>query len=218
MAVKEKKNNIFSIVVLVICIVAVIVIGYIILKPKELHKNTNQNNTTEKEIQESQPTKPIEQPNWEDAANTKLPDEFIPKENRQVAPDFSLPDLKGNMISLSDFNGKFVLIDFTTTWCKWCETQKPSILELIDMNKDDFVVLAIDVRESVQDINAHYPNGPEYELLLDQQGEIAKMYGVQGYPFYLLISPSGEVIYYQSGFKANMTESVNAVLEEVRNN
>ncbi|MCK5847573.1 MAG: TlpA family protein disulfide reductase [Caldisericia bacterium] len=221
MTVKKKNNNIFLSIILVICIVAVIIVGYIFfIKPKALSSNISTYTPTEKEAQETQPKKPTEPigpTDLKENTGAKLPNEFIPKENRQIAPDFTLPDLDNNIVSLSDFRGNFVLLDFTTTWCTWCETQKPAILELMDMNKEDFVVLAIDVRESTQEIKNHYPNGPEYELLLDQSGDVASMYGLSGYPYYLLISPIGEVIYYQSGFKQNMRENVNAVLKEVRN-
>jgi peroxiredoxin len=166
---------------------------------------------------------PVNQPSQPDrfvdskvAAN--LPVEFIPKENRQEVPDFTLPDLDQNSVSLSDFKGKFVLLDFTATWCRWCETQKPQILELVDQNKTDFTVLAIDVQETEQEIRAHYPNGPEYPLVLDKDGQIKQMFGVRGIPFYLLVSPTGEAVYYQSGYKEDMTQRVNAVLEEVRKN
>ena len=136
MAVKKKKNNIFLIVVLVISIVAVIVIGYIaFVNPKPISKGISKSNPTEKESQEPHQTEPIEPTDLKENTSTKLPNEFIPKENRQLAPEFSLPDLNNNTVNLSDFKGKFVLLDFTTTWCKWCETQKPSILELIDINK-----------------------------------------------------------------------------------
>jgi peroxiredoxin len=150
------------------------------------------------------------------AAN--LPDEFIPKENRQEVPDFTLPDLDQNSVSLSDFAGKFVLLDFTATWCRWCETQKPQILELMEQNQTDFTVLAIDVQETEQEVRAHYPNGPEYPLVLDKDGSVNQMFGVRGFPFYLLVSPTGEAVYYQSGYKEDMTQRVNAVLEEVRKN
>lgn len=173
--------------------------------------------TTEVENDDpAQPKKPEDFVNSQSLA--KLPQEFIPKGNRQVVPEFTLPDLDQNPISFSDFRGKFVLLDFTTTWCGWCEAQKPSILELMKKHPDDFRVLAIDVQETEQDIRSHYPNGPEYPLVLDKDGSITQMFGVQGFPFYVLVSPKGELVYYQSGYLEDMTQRVTAVLEEVRKN
>lgn len=219
---KKNKNNVTLYIVLALVAVLVIVI-FVLVRcngnseplPSDI-SSVNPGTNTEQADSTNVPIRPDDL--VDKNANAKLPDTFVPKENRQIAPDFTLPDLNGKNISLSDFQGQFLLLDFTTTWCGWCERQKPSLLELMEQNPDDFSVLAIDCRESKADVEAHYPNGPEYPLVLDETGQITSSYGVSGFPFYLLLSPTGEVIYYQSGYKEDMTSRVNAVLNEVRKN
>lgn len=222
--VMNKKENRSSALLWIVLLLVVFIVA-VFLVVRSTRNNTADNNsnkdvtsvTTDVEKDNSaQPSKPEDFVNSQ--ALAKLPQEFIPKGNRQVVPEFTLPDLDQNPVSLSDFEGKFVLIDFTTTWCRWCEVQKPSILELMEKHPDDFRVLAIDVQETEQEIRAHYPNGPEYPLVLDKDGSITQMFGVQGFPFYLLVSPSGEMVYYQSGYLEDMTQRVTAVIEEVRKN
>lgn len=214
----KKDNKSFTLVWVVLLIllfaVAILLIVQFSNSSSDTTSRTPTDTTTNNPV--NQPPQPDDFVDSKVAAN--LPDEFIPKENRQEVPGFTLPDLDQNSISLSDFAGKFVLLDFTATWCRWCETQKPQILELMEQNQNDFTVLAIDVQETEQEVRAHYPNGPEYPLVLDQDGKVNQMFGVRGFPFYLLVSPSGEAVYYQSGYKEDMTQRVNAVLEEVRKN
>ena len=59
-------------------------------------------------------------------------------ENR--APSFMLKDVRGNNVSLSDFNGKVVVIDFWTTWCSWCKETTQELEKLHNNYKDRDVV------------------------------------------------------------------------------
>ena len=71
------------------------------------------------------------------------------KQNIEVgkeAPDFTLKNLNGDEVSLSDYRGKIVLINFWATWCKWCDKEMPDLQKLGKEN-DDIVVLAVDVME-----------------------------------------------------------------------
>ncbi|MDD4028908.1 MAG: TlpA disulfide reductase family protein [Caldisericia bacterium] len=218
----KKDNRNLTLVWVGLLIVLFVVVIFLIVKSTSRRDNTSLNSggLTSSETKPNDSVNPPTKPEDYVDSNVlaKLPQEFIPIGNRQEVPDFTLPDLDQKTITLSDFRGTFVLLDFTTTWCRWCETQKPSILELMEKNQDDFRVLAIDVQETEQEIRAHYPNGPEYPLVLDKDGKVTQMFGVKGFPFYLLVSPTGEVIYYQSGYVEDMTQRVNAVLEEVRKN
>jgi cytochrome c biogenesis protein CcmG/thiol:disulfide interchange protein DsbE len=54
----------------------------------------------------------------------------------QIAPDFILEDLDGNKISLSDFEGKVLFLNFWATWCPPCRAEIPDFIEVYDMYKD----------------------------------------------------------------------------------
>jgi len=61
----------------------------------------------------------------------------------QEAPDFTLTDIEGNQVSLSDFKGKVILLDFWATWCGPCKMEIPSFIELQNDYRDDVVVLGV---------------------------------------------------------------------------
>jgi len=83
----------------------------------------------------------------------------------QTAPDFTLTDINGKEVSLSDYKGKVILLDFWATWCGPCRMEIPSFIQLQDEYKDDVVVLGIsldqggpkDVVPFAKKMNINYP-------------------------------------------------------------
>jgi peroxiredoxin len=64
----------------------------------------------------------------------------------QMAPDFTLEDLNGNKISLSDFEGKVLFLNFWATWCPPCRAEIPDFIEVYNKYKDqDIAILGISV-------------------------------------------------------------------------
>ena len=61
--------------------------------------------------------------------------------------DFMLPDLEGKPVSLSDFRGKWVIVNYWATWCPPCLDEIPELVSLHDDNSDKLVVLGIDYEE-----------------------------------------------------------------------
>lgn len=93
------------------------------------------------------------------------------------APDFHLKDVNGKTVSLSDYKGKTLIIDFWATWCKPCLMSFPSIASVMDKYKDNPNVkfLFIDVREKGED----YPekvkgflkeSGYPFDVVYDEKG------------------------------------------------
>jgi len=74
------------------------------------------------------------------------PPQAVSQEQAPQAPDFTLQDMDGNMVSLSDYRGKLVFVNFWATWCGPCRNEIPHFVELIDKYGDDgFVILGITV-------------------------------------------------------------------------
>ena len=113
-----------------------------------------------------------------------------------LAPDFSLQDLAGGRISLSEHKGKVVLIDFWDTWCPPCRRALPRLQELSDAYAGDLVVIGVamgrdgeaKVRSYVESNQLTFPfalaDAPQYSVLRDYGG-------VQSLPTTFLVDREG---------------------------
>lgn len=118
------------------------------------------------------------------------------------APNFQLETLEGKNVSLKDFRGKKVLVNFWATWCPYCIQEMPDLNKLYIENKDkDFVVLAVDVGESKADVEKYIKDNPyDFEVLLDKDGRVSMEYLVRGIPTSFMIDKEGII----RGIKMNM--------------
>ncbi|MGO1819198.1 MAG: TlpA family protein disulfide reductase [Senegalia sp. (in: firmicutes)] len=117
-------------------------------------------------------------------------------EKGKPAPDFTLKTLNGEDASLSDYKGKIVLINFWATWCKYCDEEMPDLEKLYNENKDDLVVLAVDVGEEEEKVRDYIEKGGyTFPVLLDKNSSIAqKNYYVSAYPTSYFIDEDGNLI------------------------
>ncbi len=95
------------------------------------------------------------------------------------APDFTLKNLEGSEISLKDFEGKAVFLNFWASWCGPCRDEMPSMEKLWQRFKEnDFVILAVDLRESRGEVVSFMKEyGLTFPVLLDSKGEVGAMFG-----------------------------------------
>ncbi len=122
--------------------------------------------------------------------------EFEPVIAGKEAPDFTLPDLQGKMVKLSDFRGKVVFLNFWATWCKPCEEEMPSMQALYNSLKGrDFEMLAVSVDskggEVVQEFVDKYRI--TFPVLHDQDGKVKETYKTTGVPETFIIDQNGVV-------------------------
>jgi len=113
------------------------------------------------------------------------------------APDFSLPDLEGRRVRLSDYRGRVVLLHFWATWCPHCVKE----MELLEKSREDGTgkglspVVAINLGEPVRRVEKFVRKlGLSYPVLLDGRGRVAQAYGVVGLPATIVVSPEGMVM------------------------
>lgn len=130
------------------------------------------------------------------------------------APDFTLLNLDGEEVSLSDFRGKYVLINFWGTWCQWCEQEMPDLQKVYDEN-EDLVVLAVNVMEEKSDVEGYIKeHGYSFPVLLDADGNVALTYLVSGYPTSYFVDRDGILL---GGVFSYMTyEQMNEILDGIR--
>jgi len=108
---------------------------------------------------------------------------------------FDCQDLKGQTWSLDEIRGKVVLLRFWTDWCPECRYEMPAIENYYKkLNKEGFVVLAVNVKQNAQVVEAFTAQFDlTFPILLDLDGKLAQTYGVYAIPTNFLIDRGGVV-------------------------
>jgi len=125
------------------------------------------------------------------------------------APDFSLPDLSSNSVTLSSYRGqKIVLMDFWATWCGPCRMAMPGLQELQDKFKDrGLEILSINQGETAEPVrNFIQRKKYSFHVVLDQDGAVGGNYGVRGIPTLVLVDKKGVVQWLRVGYSGNDDE------------
>ena len=118
--------------------------------------------------------------------------------------NFSLADVKGNTVSLADYEGKVVMIDFWATWCGPCRQAIPHLKELYDQHREKgFEILAIAMDENGEKVVPPFvaANQINYKVLLGTPDVEAKFGGLLGYPTTFLIDRNGEIVDKTLGYR-----------------
>jgi peroxiredoxin len=118
-----------------------------------------------------------------------------------VAPDFTQNDPDGKAVSLSDFRGKYLLVDFWASWCGPCRKENPHVVTAYSQYKDkNFEILGISLDNpgSKQNwLDAIQKDGlvwPQVSDLKGWQNAVALQYNVQSIPHNILLNPQGVII------------------------
>jgi len=117
------------------------------------------------------------------------------------APEITLERLDGSGIaSLSEYEGKWVLVNFWASWCPPCATESPAIEDFARANATDLVVVGINSQDLSDDATAFVDEFDlSWEMLRDGGGEYMDDYGVVGLPETFLVDPGGRVALLQRG-------------------
>jgi len=142
------------------------------------------------------------------------PVSFAQIEEGQTAPDFSLQNLQGETVSLKDFKGKIVVLDFWATWCLPCRQSLPELAELDKKYRDKGVVflgLSIDDPDSydnqyVAEFKDRYKVA--YQVLRAHSGVVADYLGTENVriPAFLILDKNGTIIKKHTGFEPGIVE------------
>jgi len=124
----------------------------------------------------------------------------------QLLAEITFEDLQGNTLSLSDYKGKAILIDFWETWCTPCLKSFPAIQKAVEQNPNDFVVLAVNLGESdtAEDIKAFADKHPEYSFVWAKDVEkLAAQLNIPGIPYKLYINKDGSYSHHELGLSGS---------------
>jgi thiol-disulfide isomerase/thioredoxin len=126
--------------------------------------------------------------------NYKVIKNLEPMRDNSRTPDFTVAGFDGKTISLKNFRGKMVFLNFWATWCVPCREEMPAMEQLYQEYKSrNFVILAINVKDRKQDaMNFLKEWKITYPAAFDPEGQVGVLYGAWGLPTTYLIGPKGE--------------------------
>ncbi len=119
----------------------------------------------------------------------------------EPAPDFTLRTPDGESVSLSDYRGKTVLVNFWATWCPPCKTEMPDMEQLYQKYKDQGLeIIAVDQQEPASAVQAFFEEmGLTFQPVIDSTGEIFNLYRVVALPTSYFIDENGVVQFHHRG-------------------
>lgn len=136
------------------------------------------------------------------------------------APAFSLRDMNGAQVSLSDYQGKVVLINFWATWCGPCQAEMPHLQKMyVDLADKGFVVLAISA-DNARDASKVKPlikkNQYTFPVLLDKDSAVVNQYNPESVlPYNVLVDQKGNIVWQKASYAPGEEVELRAKVESL---
>jgi len=139
-----------------------------------------------------------------------------PKKN-SAAPDFTLVDLGGRRVSLKEFRGRVVFLNFWATWCGPCREEMPMMEALHRQFKDrGLAVVAVNFKEDEASVRHFFDElGITFQGLLDPHGDVSESYGAFSLPLTYLIDRNGRFVGKAIGIRPWDSADAKALIEDL---
>ena len=136
-------------------------------------------------------------------------DQVMEKVGAQIDSGFELPNLDGQEVNISNYKGKYILINFWATWCKPCVRELPSLENLqSNFNAANFEIIAIHIGQTKDQVRSFLTEqGISLNVLIDEDITLSN-WMVEAIPTTFLVNKEGIVEYRYVGEKDWGSESV----------
>ena len=114
-----------------------------------------------------------------------------------IPPEIEGTDPNGNPIKLSDFRGKYVIVDFWDSYCKYCRAETPNLKKALELyGKKGLTILGVSFDFKKEDwLNAIEEDGSTWNhMMLPKKNKVTEQYRIQGIPYIILLNPEGKIV------------------------
>lgn len=135
--------------------------------------------------------------------NTNQPEDTS-SESKNLAPNFTVYDMEGNEVNLTDFFGKPIIINFWASWCGPCKMEMPDFNEAYETYKDEIEFLMVNMtdgsRETIEVASSFIAeSGYTFPVYYDTDYSAAITYSVSSLPTSYFLNAEGELVTYARG-------------------